>query len=106
MVPVRGESTWLRWTRKRLESWETSLTHQNTDIAEQTLGGFVENVADLVLEVLRCDCGERLGYLASNTQIRQLPNGFNNADQFLPLYAAISPHAPATFEFKSKAFHR
>ena len=37
---------------------------------------------------------------------RDVPNGFNNPIQFFPLYAAISPQAPPTFEFKSNVFQR
>jgi len=93
-----------------LKRWNVQtfiVTHQDADIAKQALGGFVQNVADFVLKVLSRDWEDR--DLQSNSQLRcgtDLPNGFNKPDQFLPLYAAISPHAPATFEFKSKVFHK
>ena len=38
-------------------------------------------------------------------QIEGLPSGLRRRDQFLPLYVAISPHAPATLELTSNAFH-
>lgn len=37
---------------------------------------------------------------------RPIPSGFNNPVQFFPLYAAISPQAPPTFEFRSNVFQR
>jgi hypothetical protein len=93
-----------------LKRWNVQsfiVTHQDADIAKQALGGFVQNVTDFVLKVLGRDWED--SDLQSSSQLgygTDLPNGFNNADQFLPLYAAISPHAPATFEFKSKVFHK
>jgi hypothetical protein len=92
-----------------LKRWNVQtfmVTHQDADIAKQALGGFVQNVADFVLKVLSRNWEDRDLQLTNDVGSIDLPNGFNNADQFLPLYAAISPHAPPTFEFKSKVFHR